>query len=491
MRIMRGAIAGKPLHGPLLRGDFIDRFDLIVSGGMNMQRQQSRRRFLAEAAAIGVGAWITPPDLWAGSQSPNERLNIACIGVGGKGSSDTDHAGQYGNIVALCDIDDQRLQKKGETFPNAKRYYDFRKMLEELEKSIDAVTVSTPDHTHAPASMMALRMKKHVYTQKPLTWSVAEARALREAAKQYGVCTQMGNQGQSLDGSRTSIEIIRSGALGDIHTVHVWTDRCGRFWKQAPDIVARPADAPEVPPHVHWDLFLGPAPVRPYHPSYHPFAWRGWRDFGTGALGDMACHVANMAFLALNLRYPSSISAESSEVNPETFQQWATITYEFPSEPGRGPVKFVWWEGVRNGARHLPPADLFHGEKIDDNGLLVIGSRGTLYSPNAYGATYKMLPQSAFDGYKPPEPTLPRFGDDKNVDSLQKKEWVAAIRAGKPELALSNFSYAGLLTEAMLLGNVAIRAGKRIEWDGPAMKIRNAPEAQQFLSREYRAGWTL
>ncbi|HTI49458.1 MAG TPA: Gfo/Idh/MocA family oxidoreductase [Planctomycetaceae bacterium] len=456
-----------------------------------MARQQNRRKFLAETAAIGVGAWVAGPNLAAMARSPNEQLNIACIGVGGKGSGDTDHAGQFGNIVALCDIDDRRLDGKSEKFPQAKKFHDFRRMLEEMEKSIDAVTVSTPDHTHAAASMMAIRLKKHVYTQKPLTWSVAEARALREAAHKYGVCTQMGNQGQSLDGSRTSIEIIRSGVLGDVHTVHVWTDRCGRFWKQAPDVVARPMDQPAVPPFVHWDLFLGPAPERPYHPAYHPFAWRGWRDFGTGALGDMACHVSNMAFLALNLQYPTSISAENSEVNPETFQQWATITFEFPAGKGHGPVKFVWWEGVRDGNRNLPPAELFHGEKIEENGLLLIGSKGTLYSPNAYGATYKLLPTATFEGYKPPEPTLPRFGDDNNSDSNQKKEWIAAIRAGKPELALSNFGYAGLLTEAMLLGNVAIRAGKKIEWDGAAMKIPNAPEAQQFLSREYRRGWTL
>jgi predicted dehydrogenase len=456
-----------------------------------MTCQQNRRQFLAETAAIGVGAWIAGPNLAAAARSANEQLNIACIGVGGKGSSDTDHAGQVGNLVALCDIDDSRLATKFAKFPKAKKFNDFRRMLEEMEKSIDAVTVSTPDHTHAAASMMAIRMKKHVYTQKPLTWSVAEARALREAARKYGVCTQMGNQGQSLDGSRTSIEIIRSGVLGDVHTVHVWTDRCGRFWKQAPDVVSRPKDQPAVPPNVHWDLFLGPAPERPYHPAYHPFAWRGWRDFGTGALGDMACHVSNMAFLALNLQYPTSISAESSEVNPETFQQWATITYEFPAGKANGPVKFVWWEGVRDGKRNLPPADLFHGEKIEDNGLLLIGSKGTLYSPDAYGSAQKLLPKATFEGYKPPDPTFPRFGDDKNSDGNQKKEWVAAIRAGKPQLALSNFEYAGLLTEAMLLGNVAIRAGRKIDWDGPAMKITNAPEAQQFLSREYRRGWTL
>lgn len=455
-----------------------------------MQNRQSRREFLAQAAAIGAGAWIAGPNLAALAQSANEQINFACIGVGGKGSSDTDHAGNHGNIVALCDIDDNHLGKKTEKFTKAKKYNDFRKLFDEMGKSIDAVTVSTPDHTHAPASLMAIRNKKHVYTQKPLSWSVHEARVLREEAAKAGVCTQMGNQGQALDGSRTSIEIIRSGVLGNIHTVHVWTDRCGRFWKQAPDIVTRPTDAPAVPAHVHWDLFLGPAPERPYSPLYHPFAWRGWRDFGTGALGDMACHVANMAFFALKLKYPTAITSENSEFNPETFQQWATISYEFPSGEGHGPVKFVWWEGMKNGGRNLPATELFHGEKIEDNGLLLIGSKGTLYSPDAYGSSYKLLPKPSFEDFKPPEPTLPRFGAGDS-DNFQKKEWVAAIRANKPELALSNFGYAGLLTEAMLLGNVAARAGKRIEWDGNAMKIPNSPELEKYLTREYRKGWAV
>ncbi|MSR60124.1 MAG: Gfo/Idh/MocA family oxidoreductase [Planctomycetaceae bacterium] len=456
-----------------------------------MSRQHSRRQFLADTAAIGVGAWIAGPNLFAADRSPNEKVNIACIGVGGKGSSDTDQAGQHGNIVALCDIDDNHLGKKAESFPAAKKFNDFRQMLDQMAQSIDAVTVSTPDHTHAAASMMAIKLKKHVYTQKPLSWSVHEARALREAAAKYGVCTQMGNQGTALDGFRTSVEIIRSGAIGPIREVHVWTDRCGSFWKQAPDIVARPTDLPDVPAHVHWDLFLGPAPVRPYNPAYHPFAWRGWRDFGTGALGDMACHCANMAFMALGLEYPTSISAKNSEVNLETFQEWATITYEFPSRGVLPAVKLLWWEGLRNGEKNLPPAELFQGEKVEANGLLFIGDKGTLYCPDPYGASHVLLPLDKFDQYQLPAQTFPRHGDDTNNDSNQKKEWIAAIKSGKPELALSNFAYAGLLTEAMLLGNVAIRAGKKIAWDGPGMKIANIPAARHLLTRDYRPGWTL
>lgn len=458
------------------------------------RNRQTRREFLQQASAIGVGAWILGPNLLAAERSPNEKINVACIGVSGKGSSDTDHAGNYGNIVAICDIDDKFLSKKGEKFPEARKYHDFRKLFDDMERGIDAVTVSTPDHTHAAISMMAIRLKKHVYTQKPLTWSVYEARVLREAAKQYGVCTQMGNQGQAADGSRTAIELIRSGALGDVHTVHAWTDRPGTLWKQAPDYVARPAAPESTPSHVHWDLWLGPAAERPYAPGgiYHPFGWRGWRDFGTGAVGDMACHICNVPFYALKLKHPTAISSEHSEINPETFQQWSITNFEFPADEGHGPVKFVWWEGMRDGKQVLPPEELFHGEARTTNGFLVVGSKGTLYSTDGRGTKFMLVPRKEFEGFRPPEPTLPRLGTQGgDSDDAHKREWFAAIRSNQPEMPMSNFQYAGLLTEAVLLGNVAIRAGKRIEWDGPNMKIANAPEAQRYLHREYRKGWSL
>jgi predicted dehydrogenase len=455
-----------------------------------MHSQTSRRDFLKATAAIGAGAWIVGPDAALAARSANEAINIASIGVGGKGSSDCNHAANHGNMVAICDIDDKPLNAKAEKFSKARKFNDFRRMLEEMEKEIDAVTVSTADHTHAVASMMAIKMKKHVYCQKPLTHTVFEARALREAARKYGVCTQMGNQGTALDGFRTSIEVLRAGAIGPVREVHVWTDRCGGYWKQAPDIVARPTDTPAVPANVHWDLFLGPAPERPYSPLYHPFAWRGWRDFGTGALGDMACHTANMAFMALKLGYPSSVVSENSEVNPETYQQWATITFEFPARENMPPVKLVWWEGMRDGKRNLPPADLLYGEKPSNSGSLMIGDKGTLLAAHDYGAAYKLLPATNFEGYKEPEPYLPRNGKG-DQDDQQKREWIAACKAEKPELALANFDYAGMLTEAMLLGNVAIQAGKKIEWDGPNLRITNAPEAQKFIHCEYRKGWTL
>jgi predicted dehydrogenase len=456
-----------------------------------MRRRNDRRDFLKTVAASGVGFWVADRAEADDPKSPNEKLNIACIGVGGKGSSDTDHAGRHGNIVALCDIDDERLQKKAQQFPQAKKYHDFRKLLEELAPKIDAVVVSTADHTHAPASVMAMKLGKHVYCQKPLTHSVHEARVMRETAAEKKVATQMGNQGTADSGFRQGVEIIRSGVLGPVREVHVWTNRPFKYWKQAPDLVARPSETPPVPPHVHWDLWLGPAPARPYHRVYHPHDWRGWWDFGTGAMGDMACHTANLTFMGLRLGLPTRVSAESAEVNPETYPAWATITYEFPARGELPPVKLTWYEGARNGQRNLPPADLLRGETASSSGAILIGAKGALFSPNDYGAQQKLLPAAQFDGYRPPEPTLPRHERGAGGDDNHKLEWIRAIRAGKPELALSNFNYAATLTEAMLLGNVAVRVGKAIEYDAKAGRVTNCPEAAQYVRREYRKGWTL
>jgi predicted dehydrogenase len=449
-----------------------------------MSRRSSRREFLKQTTLAGVGFWVAGGVTRADSKSPNERLNIACIGVGGKGHSDTEQAGKHANIVALCDIDDNHLNNIAKDFPEAKKFHDFRKMLEKMDKQIDAVTVSTPDHTHAPASVMAMRMGKHVYCQKPLTHSVYEARLMRETAAKQHVATQMGNQGTAENGLRRAVEIIRAGVIGPVREAHVWTNR--PIWPQAPAVTARPSETPPVPKHVHWDLFLGPAPYRPYHPAYHPFAWRGWWDFGTGALGDMACHTANMAFMALKLGYPTSVSAESGEINPETYPGWAVITYDFPARGDMPPVKLFWYEGKRNGQRVLPPAELLKGQKVSDSGSLLVGDKGILFSPNDYGASYKLLPEGEFKGYKGPPETLPRNG---RGDDGMKIEWIAAIKGGPP--AMSNFDYAALLTETILLGNVAMRVGKKLEWDGPGMKATNCPEADQFIRPAFRKGWEL
>lgn len=464
-----------------------------------MSRRTNRRQFIQQTGLAGLGFWVAGGLTPAISRSPNGKLNIAGIGIGGKGGSDIDHAGQVGNVVAICDIDDNRLGKKAGRFPHAKKYNDFRKMLEEMDKSIDAVTVSTPDHTHAPASMMAMKMGKHVYCQKPLTHTVREARELRLAAKKYTVCTQMGNQGSAEDGLRQAVEMIQTGAIGPVTEAHVWTNR--PVWPQAPRVTKRPKSMP-VPPHVHWDLWLGPAPQRPYSGvdlsdkhspyrekgPYHDFNWRGFWDFGTGALGDMACHTANMAFRALKLGYPTSISAENGEINPETYPAWATITFQFPARGDMPPVKFVWYEGHHDGKKNLPPKELLHGETPPGSGSLIVGAKGILYSPDDYGAAFKLLPAKNFEGYQKPPQTLPRNG---RGDLGMKEEWVRAIMENKPEIAYSNFDFAGLLTETILLGNVAMRAGKKLDWDGENMKFTNASDAEKYLHFEYRKGWTL
>jgi predicted dehydrogenase len=454
-----------------------------------MSRRTNRRQFIQQTGLAGLGFWVAGGLTRAYSRSPNGKLNIAGIGIDGKGSSDIDQAGNHGNVVAICDIDDRFLEKKGQQFAKAKKYHDFREMLDQMGKSIDAVTVSTPDHTHAVAAMMAIKMGKHVYCQKPLTHTVREARALREAARQYKVCTQMGNQGSAENALREAVEVVQAGVLGPVTEVHVWTNR--PIWPQAPSLTKR-RDPKPVPKHVHWDLWLGPSPERPYAEGYHTFAWRGFWDFGTGALGDMACHTANLPFRGLKLGYPTSVSAENGEINPETYPAWATITFQFPARGELPPVKLVWYEGHRNGKKNLPPKprDILHHLNPSESGSLLIGKKAILYSPDDIGGSYTLIPREGFveKGFPKVEKRLPRNG---RGDDGMKEEWVRAIMENKPEIAYSNFDAAGLLTETILLGNVAMRAGKKLEWDGENVKFSNAPDAEKFLHFEYRKGWTL
>jgi predicted dehydrogenase len=407
------------------------------------------------------------------------------VGVGGKGSGDIDQAGNVGDVVALCDCDDNPLQAKLKKFPSARTFFDFRKMFDEMDGKIDAVTISTPDNCHALAAALAIKRGMHVYVQKPLTHDVWEARWLRDLARKHKVMTQMGNQGTAEDGLRRGVEFIRAGIIGPVREVHVWTNR--PQWPQSPKVRSRPTDTPPIPANVHWEQFLGPAPYRPYNPAYHPFSWRGWWDFGTGALGDMGCHTANLAFMALQLEHPISIRAESEEPNSETYPAWATVHYNFPARGGLPPVQFKWYEGkLPDGAKNLPPMDLFHGEKPADSGSLMVGDKGILYSPSDYGASWKLLPADRFTNVQAPTQTLARNGKG---DQGMKNEWVAAIRGGpKP---FSNFDYSSLLAETILLGNVAIRAkGALLQWDGPQFRITGGGrDVQHFLKREYRKGW--
>jgi predicted dehydrogenase len=436
-----------------------------------MSQHNNRREFLKTTAAAGVGFWVAGNALADDQKprSPNEQINFACIGVGGKGASDSADAGKSGNVVAICDVDDKTLEKAAERFPGAKKYNDFRKMLDEMGKSIDAVTVSTPDHCHAAASAMAMRMGKACFTQKPLTHTLYEARKLAEIAREKKVATQMGNQGTANDTLRKAAALLRAGVVGNVKEVHVWTNR--PIWPQGGD---RPKEG-EVPAHVHWDLWLGPAPYRPYANGYHPFAWRGWWDFGTGALGDMACHTLNMPFQGLDLRDPISVEAETSGHNKDSFPKWSVIRYEFAANGKRGPVTLYWYDGGKK-----PSQDLFpEGIKVSNTGCYVMGDKDNLFAPGDYCENgHRILGGSA-------EPEVEIV---KSPDHFQ--EWVRAIRGGEP--AMSNFeNYAGPLTETVLLGNLAVWAGKKVMWDAKNLKATNAPEVDEVIKTVYRDGYTL
>lgn len=432
-------------------------------------RRTDRRGFVKRIAGGGVaaatiGVWSVPAS--AKSVSPNEKLAIGCIGVGGKGWDDMNRcAGE--TIAAICDVDELALAKAAARFPKARRYTDYRKMLDEA--SIDAVTISTPDHHHAPAALMAMRLGKHVFCQKPLAHSIEEVRLVRRVAGESKVATQMGIQGHSDADSRRSVEILRSGILGPIREVHVWTDR--PIWSQG---IERPGETPTPPPSLHWDLWLGPAPERPYHPIYHPFGWRGFWDFGGGALGDMGCHNIDIAFWALELGLPAAVEAESSGVNAETAPRSSIVRFDFPARGSLPPLRLTWYDGGRK-----PQPELARGTPLGSNGSLIIGEKGLMYVPHYWGKG-KLLPEAEFAEWKPPEPSLP-------VSPGHYEEWIAACKGAPPPLA--SFDYAALLTEMVLLGNVAVRLGRRIEWDAANMKVAGVPEADRFVRKEYRKGW--
>ena len=446
---------------------------------------QNRRRFLQTTALAGVGFWaaggLTPNE----SRAANETLNVAHIGIGGMGEGNLGGiAGTGENIVAVCDIDENSRGLGNKTVKEkaakAEKFTDYRKMFDKLKDSIDAVIVSTPDHSHAPAAAMALRLGKHVYCEKPLTWAVSEARLLRKLAAEKKVATQMGNRGTSEGGFRTGVETLRTSPIGDVTEIHVWTNR--PIWPQGID---KPKTE-DVPKGVNWDLWIGPAAFREYHKSLHPFAWRGWLDFGTGALGDMACHTTNVAFMGLDLTAPTSVEAVSSPlVGNQTYPAWSTITFMFPARGKKPGVKMVWYDGKKEGKSNLPSSEAVRGLplKQGQSGLLLVGSKGMMFSPDDYGSSqqWMTLEREKLE-VKKPEPTLPRSPG-------HYKEFVIACKGGKP--CLANFDYAAVLTEAILLGVVALRAGKKIEYDAEQGKVTNVADANQFLAREYRKGWEL
>jgi predicted dehydrogenase len=431
----------------------------------------NRREFLAGAAGV-VAFTVVPRHVLGGPRKvpPSEKLNIACIGIGGQGASDIDSVSSE-NIVALCDVDwGPHTAKTFEKFPNARKYKDFRKMLDAEDKNIDAVTVSTPDNIHAVAAMAAMKRGKHVYVEKPLCHDIYEVRQLTEEARKRGLQTQMGTQLHATGEMKSFVELVRSGVIGKIHRVDLWS---GKNWGGG----ERPTDTPPVPPTLDWELWLGPAPYRPYHPRYLPGEWRRWWDFGTGTLGDMGCHIIDPAWWVLDVKYPTSVEAKAGPFNKETYPEKTAITWEFPARGDLPPVTVTWCDGENRPPR---PKELEEGRQLPDQGGLYYGEKGVIMLP--HGGNPRLIPESRMKGFKMPEKSLPR-----DVDHYH--DWIRACKGGpKP---LSNFDYAGPLTEAILLGNIAALAGRKIEWDGPNMKAKNMPEANAFLRRKYREGWTL
>jgi len=434
----------------------------------------NRRQFLGNAA--GVAAFtIVPRHVLGGpgQTPPSEKLNIAGIGIGGRGAGDLHECGSE-NIVALCDVDEAYAGKVFKKYPNARKWTDFRRMLDK-QKDIDAVVVATPDHLHAVASMAAIKRGKHVYCEKPLTHCIWEARQIAEAAREAGVATQLGNQGQASEGNRLVSEIIWDGAIGPVREVRAW---CNRYI--SPRGIGRPKDTPPVPATLNWDLWLGPAKVRPYHPSYLPFSWRGWWDFGTGVLGDIGCHQLDPVFRALKLGYPTTVEACSSGVNEETAPQSSIVRFEFPQRQGMPPVKLTWYDG---GLMPPRPPELEEGRKFgqaDDN--LFLGDKGKMLG-------HRLIPESRMKEYGRPPQRIERSPG-------HHREWLNACKGGPA--ARSNFDWAGPLTEVVLLGNIALKMekqlyekGLKLHYDGPGMRVTNLPEANRYIRDEYREGWRL
>jgi predicted dehydrogenase len=438
----------------------------------------TRRKFLHDSSLLAGLTIAGVHSFGAPKRSAGEKLNIGIIGAGGRGF-DNLMGVQSENIVALCDVDDERAAEAYKKFPNAKRYKDYRQMFDK-EKSIEAVTVSVPDHSHAMAAITAMRLGKHVYCEKPLARTIWEARMMRKVAGETGVVTQMGTQGHAMEGTRRAVEVLRSGAIGPVTELHVWTDRPAGWWPQGVDA---PKDGPPVPATLDWNLWLGPAQWHTYNPIYVPFKWRGFYDFGTGPIGDMGVHNLDTAFWGLELGTPTSAEVKaSSKGTKDSPPEWNIIEIHFPARGDKPPVKLTFYDGKKT-----PPAELFHGEPISDNGSLAIGSKGTLFTRTWHGGEnasdmFLLLPRKQFADFTPPSPTLPRTPE-------HHIEWIEACKgSGKTQ---SPFSYASVLTESLLVGLLAERTGRRIEWDAEKMEARGFPEASEYIRPKFRKGWSI
>jgi predicted dehydrogenase len=444
----------------------------------------TRRAFLGglAATALASGCTVVPSQAVSGRgrKPPSEKLNVAGIGVGGMGAGDIGAVAPDNNMVALCDVDLRHAGGTFQKFPDAKQYRDFRRMFDEMEKDIDAVVVATPDHTHAVAAMAAIKHGKHVYCEKPLAHSVYEVRQLMKAARKYNVVTQLGNQGHSFETIRIFCEWIWDGAIGNVHTIHAGCAAVNSGLDALPSLKERPP----VPATLDWDLWLGPAQQRPYHPAYLPGAWRGWVPFGNGTLGDWVCHVVDPVFWALDLGAPKTIQAQVKDYDPKTqgdaYPKGEIITFEFPPKGTRGPVTLYWYSGTEKIPR---PKDLEPDRQHYDTGAVVLGDKGTItYGSHGAGGV-RIIPEAQMKAYKLPEKTIPRV-------KSHHQDWLEAIRSGKQ--AGSDFSYGGPLTEIAMLGVVAIKmAGTKLDWDARRMRFTNCPEANQHVNPPYRAGWTL
>ena len=435
-----------------------------------------RRTFLKAAGAAATFTIVERHVLGGpGQTAPSDKLNIAGIGIGGQGAGDLrEMAGE--NIVALCDVDWNKAAGTFKTYPKAERFRDYRQMLDKCP-GIDAVMIATPDHMHAPIALAALRAGKHVYVEKPMAHTIEESRVMTRVAKETGLVTQMGNNGHAGEGLRLTREWLQAGAIGPVREIHCWSDRPGKWWKQDLD---RPAESPPVPSDLDWDLFLGAAPQRPYNPVYHPRAWRGWFDFGTGALGDMAIHNMDPAFYALDLGAPVATEAQTSGLKSESFPAWEIIVYEFAAKGNRPAVKLTWYDGGKKPPR---PESLDPDFNLDDNGIYFVGDKGLMLCGGWSGAP-KLYPAKLREEFREPAKSIPR-------SIGHRSEWIAACKAHRPDDAKAGFDYSGPFNEALLVGNLAVRLQKRVEWDSAAMKVTNAPEAETLIRKKYRPGFEI
>lgn len=437
-----------------------------------MSRKLNRREMIRCTSLAGSGLVFPVANAMA-ARSPNEKLQIACVGLGNQGRANLEKVSGE-NIVALCDVDDQRTGMFAEKFPKATCFRDFRVMLDKMEKEIDAVVVTTPNHSHATIASAAMRRGKHVYCEKPLTRTVDETRALMGLAEESGVVTQMGIQIHASDNYRRTVELIRSGAIGPVHDVHTWWWGRPNGWRRYELTVDRPSDRPPVPMGLDWDKWIGPAPMRPYHPCYAPHDWHYWWDFGNGEMGNMACHYMDLVFWALELEYPTVIKAEGPAVHPESTPLWIDCHWEFPARGDRQPVRVHWYHG-----RTCPEPVVDLKVPKWSAGVLFLGRDGMLLADYTRRV---LLPADRYEGFEPPEPSTP--------SSIgHRKEWIEACKTETP--AQCPFSYSGLVTETVLLGNIAYRVGEPLTWDSKSMRFPDNTAANALVCASYRDGWVL